>query len=211
MKKFLPSLSYANVVATLALFLVLSGGAAYAATRLAKNSVGSAQLKKNAVTPAKLSSASKVTLIGGQGPQGPVGPQGVPGKEGSPGRDLTAETPLASGQTETGAFGDAGNGESSYLLGVADFVQSLAAPLDGAHVFALAEGETNAHCPGVGHAAAGYFCAYSTAEQNAYLVGGPDDPANGKEGAGKDGAVSFFSGDGPGVDYVYGTWAVTAP
>lgn len=48
-----PKLSYANVVATLALFIAL-GGASYAALKLPKNSVGSKQLKKNAVTTAKI-------------------------------------------------------------------------------------------------------------------------------------------------------------
>jgi hypothetical protein len=46
--------SYANVVSSLALFLVLSGGAALAASHLAKNSVGAKQLKKGAVTTAKI-------------------------------------------------------------------------------------------------------------------------------------------------------------
>jgi hypothetical protein len=46
-------LSYANVVATLALFVAL-GGASYAAVTLPKNSVGSAQLKPGAVTTKKL-------------------------------------------------------------------------------------------------------------------------------------------------------------
>lgn len=54
MKKILGKLTYANVVATLALFLVLTGGAALAASQLGKNSVGSRQLKKNAVTTAKI-------------------------------------------------------------------------------------------------------------------------------------------------------------
>lgn len=45
--------SYANVVSTLCLFILLGGGA-YAATKLPKNSVGSSQLKKNAVTGAKI-------------------------------------------------------------------------------------------------------------------------------------------------------------
>ena len=49
----MPRLTYANVVATLALFIAL-GGASYAATQLPKNSVGSKQLKKNAVTTAKI-------------------------------------------------------------------------------------------------------------------------------------------------------------
>ena len=48
-----PRLTYANVVATLALFIAL-GGASYAAINLPKNSVGSKQLKKNAVTGAKI-------------------------------------------------------------------------------------------------------------------------------------------------------------
>jgi len=47
-------LTYANVMSTIAVFLVLGGGAAMAATQLAKNSVGSKQLKKNAVTAAKI-------------------------------------------------------------------------------------------------------------------------------------------------------------
>jgi hypothetical protein len=46
-------LSYANVTATLALFVALGGGA-YAATALPANSVGSHQLKKNAVVTAKI-------------------------------------------------------------------------------------------------------------------------------------------------------------
>ncbi|HEY0279013.1 MAG TPA: hypothetical protein VGC32_12170 [Solirubrobacterales bacterium] len=36
-------LSYANVVATLALLLVVGGGTAYAATHIPKNSVGTAR------------------------------------------------------------------------------------------------------------------------------------------------------------------------
>jgi hypothetical protein len=46
-------LTYANVISTLALFLVLAGGAAYAA-KVGKKSVGSSQLKANAVTTAKI-------------------------------------------------------------------------------------------------------------------------------------------------------------
>ena len=53
MRKIRERLSYANVIATLALFLAL-GGVSYAATQLPKNSVGSKQLKKNAVTNAKI-------------------------------------------------------------------------------------------------------------------------------------------------------------
>jgi hypothetical protein len=46
-------LSYANVVATLALFIAL-GGASYAARSLPQNSVGTSQLKLGAVEPSRL-------------------------------------------------------------------------------------------------------------------------------------------------------------
>jgi len=46
-------LTYANVISTMCLFLLLGGGA-YAASALPKNSVGSKQLKNNAVTTAKI-------------------------------------------------------------------------------------------------------------------------------------------------------------
>src|SRR5262245_61371447 len=51
-------LTYANIVSTLCLFLLLAGGAAYAASHLAKNSVGTKQIKKNAVTGAKVKNQS---------------------------------------------------------------------------------------------------------------------------------------------------------
>jgi hypothetical protein len=57
MRSFRPRLTYANVVSTLCLFLVLGGGA-WAATKLPKNSVGTKQLKANAVTGAKVKDGS---------------------------------------------------------------------------------------------------------------------------------------------------------
>jgi hypothetical protein len=53
-------LTYSNVVSTLALFLVLAGGAAYAA-KVGKKSVGPAQLKANAVTTAKIKANAVTT------------------------------------------------------------------------------------------------------------------------------------------------------
>lgn len=54
MKQFKKRLTYANVMSSIAVFLVLGGATAIAANQLAKNSVGSKQLKKNAVTAAKI-------------------------------------------------------------------------------------------------------------------------------------------------------------
>ena len=44
MKRFLPRLTYANVVATLALFLAVSGGAVWAASK-----INGKQIKKNSI------------------------------------------------------------------------------------------------------------------------------------------------------------------
>ena len=53
MKQVRKRLTYANVMSSIAVFLVL-GGAAFAASQLPKNSVGKKQLKNNAVTAAKI-------------------------------------------------------------------------------------------------------------------------------------------------------------
>lgn len=53
MKQIRKRLTYANVMSSIAVFVVLGGGA-IAATQLPKNSVGSKQLKKNAVKASKI-------------------------------------------------------------------------------------------------------------------------------------------------------------
>lgn len=85
MKKIRSSFTYANVMSTIAVFLLLGGGAAFAATQLPKNSVGGKQLKKNAVTSVKVKdrSLSKADFKAGQLPAGPAGPAGPQGPAGS--------------------------------------------------------------------------------------------------------------------------------
>jgi hypothetical protein len=56
-RPLLNKLTYANVMATIAVFIALGGGA-YAATQLKKNTVGAKQLKKNAVTGVKVKDQS---------------------------------------------------------------------------------------------------------------------------------------------------------
>jgi hypothetical protein len=84
MKRFVPRLTYANVIASLALFIAL-GGAAVAAG-LPKNSVGKSQLKKSAVTTKAL--ANKAVTAGKIAPKavtaGKLGPNAVlPGNLGA--------------------------------------------------------------------------------------------------------------------------------
>jgi Collagen triple helix repeat (20 copies) len=102
--RLLSHLSYANVVSTICLVVVFSG-TAYAATTLPNNSVGSAQLKANAVTSDKVrngallrkdfkagqlvagprGSTGATGASGARGPAGPPGPQGSIGSTGATG------------------------------------------------------------------------------------------------------------------------------
>ena len=79
--------SPALVVACLALAISLSGAAYAVSTALPRNSVGTLQLKNNAVNSAKVKNASLrvADFAPGQipaGAQGPAGPQGPPGASG---------------------------------------------------------------------------------------------------------------------------------
>ncbi len=90
--------TYANVAATLALFLAL-GGVGYAATSLPANSVGSAQLQPDAVTGAKVKNGTlrSADFKKGQLKAGPIGKTGPAGERG-----------LAGPTGATGAAGPAG-------------------------------------------------------------------------------------------------------
>lgn len=94
MRALRSKLTYANVISTLCLFMLLGGGA-YAAAKLPTNSVGTKQIKNGAITGKKIKKASidttKLTpstvtsLKGAQGERGAVGPQGPHGLQGTPG------------------------------------------------------------------------------------------------------------------------------
>jgi hypothetical protein len=98
---FRSKLTYANVVATLALFVAL-GGSSYAAITLSKNSVKSKHIAKGAVKRSDIGRSAvnsrKVadgSLLGidfkpGQLPTGPQGPKGDPGPQGPPGPTVAA-------------------------------------------------------------------------------------------------------------------------
>ena len=96
-------LSYANVVASLALFMTL-GGVGYAATQLPDNRVGTSQLKANAVTSGKVKNGTLVKADfksgqlpagakGAAGAAGPAGPAGAAGPAGPGGATGPAGAP----------------------------------------------------------------------------------------------------------------------
>jgi hypothetical protein len=99
--------SPAMLVAFAALLIAL-GGTSYAALRLPANSVGTKQLKKNAVTGAKVKNGSLATTdfksgqipAGPRGAQGPQGPQGLQGPQGPQGTSKVPTITVRTGATE---------------------------------------------------------------------------------------------------------------
>ena len=114
--KLRPKLTYANVVSTLCLFILL-GGTSYAAIKLGKNSVKGANIANNAVSSPKVRNGSLLAgdfkagqLPAGQpGPDGPRGPQGAKGDTGSQG--AKGDT----GTVDTTNFYSKGQSDSRFL------------------------------------------------------------------------------------------------
>ena len=95
LSKIRSSLTYGNVMATIAVFLALGGGA-YAAFKLPTNSVGAKQIKANAVTSKKVRNGSLLAgdFKAGQLRAGPQGPKGDTGPStGAAGGALTGNYP----------------------------------------------------------------------------------------------------------------------
>jgi hypothetical protein len=91
-----------NAIAYLALWLSLAGGSAYAATQLAANSVGTQQLKPDAVVSSRVKDHSLLAqdFKAGQlpsGPQGATGPRGAVGAQGAEGPVGQPGTPGGAG------------------------------------------------------------------------------------------------------------------
>jgi hypothetical protein len=225
--------SYANVMATVAVFVAL-GGSGYAAVTLSKNSVGSKQIKngavknadlaKNAVTSNKVKNGSLLSadfkpgqlVAGAPGATGPQGPKGDPGAAGATGaKDDTgatgrsALTPLQTGETLVGGFD---LDTEAPVAGAGDFRTfvpfSIPAPSVPTGAFIAPAGS----CSGT-HSAptapAGKVCVYVVASSNASLFANldPGTPAI------LHGFVVGFNNVGSvaGDVYAYGSWAYTAP
>lgn len=224
MQKVREKLTFANVVACLALFVAL-GGASYAATQLPKNSVGTQQLKNGAVTGAKVKAGSLTAssfkpgqlpkgATGAKGPEGqrgPEGPRGAEGPQGPPGAFPSGNLP--SGATLRGNFA-IGTNLSEYSNTSVSFGFTLASAPTG-HFIAV--GDTPPpQCPGSAanpQASAGNLCVYEIQANNQLATPELFDPATGAVGAGRYGfGVAAELGNAPNESLLsYGSWAVTAP
>lgn len=129
-------LTYANVVASLALFVAF-GGVSWAAVTLPANSVGKRQLKSNSVRSQEVANGSLKAgdFAAGQlpaGERGPAGPTGPAGERGDRG-----ETGPAGPKGEKGDRGEAGPPASSGCDGLLCPDTDLAA---GEHVSVTIDG-----------------------------------------------------------------------
>ena len=119
MRRITARFTYANVTSTVALMLVLTGGTAYAASKLidgrsiVTGTVGSKQLRNGDVQTADLSRAARIALAGEDGGKGDTGPQGAPGAAGAPGtagaQGERGVTGAPGTQGAKGAKGDTGD------------------------------------------------------------------------------------------------------
>lgn len=101
MRRVRGNLTYANVISTLCLFLLLGGGVTYAATHLGKNSVGAKQLKKNSVTAAKIKNAA---ITAGKIQDGAVSPGKLSGNSVTTGN--VTDKAITNGKLADGAVTD---------------------------------------------------------------------------------------------------------
>jgi hypothetical protein len=215
---------YSAVASTLALFVAL-GGTSYAALSIPHDSVGSAQLRANAVTSTKVKSHTLVAgdfakgvlpKAGAAGPVGPVGapgavgPQGPGGAPGPAGPAGALASVLPAGATETGVFGGTDKDKSAGATALAYAPISFAVPLAAAPEphYVAPNGSPTADCPGSLEAPAatsGQLCVYG-AEQSAT----PElqDATSGKDDEASAYGLIVAVGGATGTAYISGTWAV---
>ena len=238
MKLRRPRLTYANVVATIALFAAL-GGVSYAATTLPKNSVGTDQIQAEAVRTGKIADGAVTASKLGQGVRERIAASGAtPATVSTPesvkhahtadtadvadtAKDadalggqpadhyMTATSVLQSGQTEAGDYiAAAGNGEAGTVL--VQFWPHLPESLQEGHIKVLAEGAPGtSECPGPGQAAPTYMCVYQSFNEGMSFESFISTMPGSIYAGPVSGVMTWRSNQFNGL--LRGTWAYTAP
>jgi hypothetical protein len=218
-------LTYANAMATIAVFIALSGSA-YAATKLQARSVGTRELKNGAVTKSKIAKSTLSALTakrgatgaagpagaagatGAAGPTGPAGPAGSPGAVGPPGATGAVGGELPSGATLRGIYA-ADASVTPRQSTIVSFGYLLAVKVSEEVVGT--SGTPTAHCKGTAAnptAAPGYVCIYATrgtTVNSNIIVYDMETTFGGQSGHT---GMEIYTSNGA---FSQGTWALTAP
>lgn len=162
-------LSYANIVATLALLFAMSG-AALAASHYLINSTK--QINPNVLKQLK-GRTGRTGPVGPQGTSGLQGPRGAEGSNGATGQKgeagpkgetgLSALSVLPSGKSESGYYEMAQEATvgKAVAIGVTFPVPLAERALEGQVIYNPGPNGTSVHCSGPGHADRGFVCIYS--------------------------------------------------
>ena len=211
-------LSYANVMATIAVFIAL-GGSSYAAVKLTRNSVGERHIRAGAVGTSELRDGSVrlrdlraadvrtlrgASTAGPAGPAGPTGPSGAAGPQGATGR--SALEPLRSGETMTGAYlidEHATAAAQDWRVAV-PFPVSAPADVVDIQVDGVTGGETCTGSVSAPTAPPGALCIYREMTVNGTMAAGRGDRP-------RTGFIVELISAGVGDAFAEGTWAYTAP
>jgi hypothetical protein len=216
-------LSYANIVATLALLFAMSGGALAAKHYLVNSTkqINPKVLKKLKGNTGKTGLAGPQGAAGLQGAKGTEGTKGAEGPKGEPGPLLAT---LPSGKTLYGAYSITGKavGEANDRAStqVSLPIPLASAPSESVLVPFGAANPDPTHCPGSAASPAaspGTLCVYEGQRENAAGTKVCAVAAEGLCGPGTGGAADRFGAavitfaEANGVYDSWGTWAVTAP
>jgi hypothetical protein len=200
--------SPALVLACVALAVAL-GGTGYAAIVLPANSVGTKQLKNNAVNSIKVANGSllKADFKPGQipaGPEGPSGPAGPAGPAGAAGPAGPFPDALPTGKTVRGAFNIGGTAAAPGALANAAISFVYAFTTAPTVRIVLQGGTAPAECTGNATsptANAGFVCIYEESRTN--TAGVTLNAVN------RNGATIFVNSTAAGGFFSFGTWAAT--
>jgi hypothetical protein len=206
-------LSYANVVATMALVFAM-GGSAIAASHYLIDSTRQINPKVLKKLRGNAGKRGATGTQGSPGLKGEAGAKGEPGLKGEQGAAGPLLASLPSGKTLTGVYEiDSTSGGTAAIAGGSISFEFPLASAPNSKI--ILQGESpSAECPGspaAPQAQPGFLCVYEEGHQHRASLGS-FNPETGLAGAGVGGAGLVLESEAlAGSFYDDGAWAITAP